>query len=98
MSSYACHHCGDNFDRISGATLHCSIACRFIHKIVIDGASGCWEWQGATDHGGYGEFHMSARNARAHRMAYELFAGPIPDGLDLDHLCRNPPCVNPEHL
>jgi len=58
---------------------------------------GCWTWNASTDGNGYGMF-QSLGMARAHRWAYEHIVGPIPDGLVLDHLCRNPGCVNPEHL
>lgn len=60
----------------------------------------CWVWQGAKKTGtGYGYFHaVSGTTVRAHRWAYEQMVGPIPDGLQLDHLCRNPSCVNPSHL
>ncbi len=60
----------------------------------------CWTWQG-TRHNAkhdYGQFSVGNRYVLAHRFAYELLVGPISDGLELDHLCRNPPCVNPEHL
>lgn len=56
--------------------------------------SGCWEWTWARDTGGYGKW----RKAFAHRVSYERSVGPIPEGLHLDHLCRNRGCVNPEHL
>jgi hypothetical protein len=56
--------------------------------------SGCWEWQGWLNGDGYG----THRKQPAHRFSYELHIGPIPDGLVIDHLCRNPRCVNPEHL
>lgn len=62
---------------------------------------GCWEWTGARQPDGrydYGMFWDGTRAVRAHRFAYELLVGPIPVGLELDHLCRNPPCVNPAHL
>lgn len=55
--------------------------------------SGCWLWKGATACG-YGYF----RHRPAHRFAYELYRGPIPEGLQLDHLCRVRSCVNPSHL
>jgi hypothetical protein len=54
----------------------------------------CWEWLGPKDWHGYGRHS----NFVAHRIAYELAVGPIPLGLVIDHLCRNPSCVNPEHL
>lgn len=57
----------------------------------------CWIWQGATS-AGYGHFSVKNKRGLAHRFAYELLVGPIPDGLQLDHLCRNRLCVNPDHL
>jgi hypothetical protein len=70
---------------------------------VVTTTSGCWEWQKVRQ-AGYGRIWVGSRSdgtrrpALAHRAAYEAFVGPIPDGLVLDHLCRNPPCCNPEHL
>lgn len=61
----------------------------------------CWEWNGKRNDNGYGIFnakHLGYVNARAHRVMYEHFTGPIPDGLILRHRCDNPPCVNPGHL
>lgn len=59
--------------------------------------SACWFWL-APLHNGYGKFWTGERNEMAHRFAYELLVGPIPDGLTIDHLCRNRSCVNPDHL
>lgn len=64
----------------------------------IDGATGCWLWLGIHTDKGYGSYWDGTRLIAAHRAIYELHRGPIPVGLDLDHLCRNPPCVNPDHL
>ena len=58
----------------------------------------CWLWIGAKYKSGYGEFHLNRRTQRAHRIAYELLVGPIPEGLTIDHLCRVVACVNPAHL
>jgi hypothetical protein len=57
---------------------------------------GCWNWTGHVDAAGYG--HTGGKAGLAHRALYECFAGPIPDGLTIDHLCRNRRCVNPGHL
>lgn len=72
---------------------------RFWSKVDKDGPGGCWEWTAGKDWDGYGIFHESHRRSRrAHRYAYELLVGPIPEGLTTDHLCRNRGCVNPTHL
>lgn len=59
---------------------------------------GCWEWIGSKYTGGYGGFNFAGRRSSAHRVSHELFLGPIPSGLVIDHKCRNPGCVNPDHL
>jgi len=62
-------------------------------------ADGCWPWAGRLSSNGYGLMgNGSGRALYAHRVVYERLVGPIPSGLCLDHLCRNPPCVNPAHL
>lgn len=59
---------------------------------------GCWEWRGTRDKDGYGIMSIKRRNYRAHRWAYQSIRGEIPQGLVIDHLCRNRACCNPEHL
>jgi hypothetical protein len=58
----------------------------------------CWQWVGSATTGGYGTVRVGGASVRAHRWVYEELVGPIPQGLVLDHLCRNPGCVNPDHL
>ena len=58
----------------------------------------CLPWVAHSDRFGYGQFKVGGRVVLAHRFAYEMVVGPIPDGLQLDHLCRVRHCVNPDHL
>jgi hypothetical protein len=60
--------------------------------------TGCWEWRASRDRDGYGRFRFPGCLRRSHRLAYEWLVGEIPEGLQLDHLCRNTACVNPTHL
>lgn len=71
---------------------------RFEEKYLPEPNTGCWLWHGARQTAGYGRFVIKYVGHMAHRVSYELYKGPIPEGLHLDHLCRVPECVNPEHL
>lgn len=71
---------------------------RFWSKVDLGGATECWNWTGAKIRGGYGRIWWGGRNTLAHRLTYEASVGQIPDGLQIDHLCRNRACVNPAHL
>lgn len=81
--------------------MHQDIKRRVASRTTQD-SNGCWVWQGKRDRDGYGTMWLhqdSKKHMRfAHRMSYEAFIGDIPDGLQLDHLCRNRACVNPSHL
>lgn len=70
---------------------------RIREKFEVD-SNGCWVWTANMDRHGYGAIKVDNRDWRAHRAAYLVFRGPIPDGMVLDHLCRNRACVNPDHL
>lgn len=60
--------------------------------------SGCWEWTHYIEKSGYAKLWVDRRAVMAHRFSYEFHIGPIPEGLELDHLCRVRHCVNPWHL
>lgn len=63
--------------------------------------TGCWLWLSSLSVDGYGYTRLRGqgrKHKRAHRVVYEWFKGPIPEGLQLDHLCRVRSCVNPDHL
>ena len=72
---------------------------RMMDKFTVD--NGCWEWTAAKTSEGYGAIGKGSREegtVLAHRVMYEALVGPIPNGLVIDHLCRNRGCVNPTHM
>ena len=79
----------------------------FRERVALAGDNECWEWQGSMMASGYGRMYLGKRGNKpvagkwstlAHRMAYSLWRGPIPDGLVIDHLCRTRSCCNPSHM
>lgn len=70
---------------------------RFSSK-VMQVPDGCWLWTGTTDSSGYGQYKHLGRSRIAHRYVYEQLVGDIPEGLEIDHLCRVRSCVNPTHM
>lgn len=73
---------------------------RLFCKAVVDHDTGCWTWVGARNEKGYGIIFppRAKKKVRAHRASYTILRGEIPPGLELDHLCRNRACINPDHL
>jgi hypothetical protein len=65
---------------------------------IVNKETGCWEWQKCTTKEGYGRIGRNGKHKKAHRVYYEKYIGPIPEGIKLDHICHNPSCINPEHL
>lgn len=64
----------------------------------VEKGRGCWVWTGGTDAKGYGKWRADGRHVAPHRLSYEFAYGPIPEGMQIDHLCLNKACVNPSHL
>jgi hypothetical protein len=113
MIPRVCERCGVTFYKPAGRlkfepARFCSTACRvaripladrFWPKVSrLDG--GCWRWTGMIDKAGYGRIRDgdTGQSLYAHRVSYEMHRGHVPAGLELDHLCRNRWCVNPDHM
>lgn len=71
---------------------------RFRDKFYVDNDTGCWLWTAYIGDDGYGQFWLNGYRPRAHIVSYRWWVGSIPDGLQLDHLCRVRHCINPNHL
>lgn len=77
---------------------HLKPAIYWFNKNYTIASSECWVWTGKCNAAGYGQFHHKRIPVYAHRFSYEHYHGPILNFLVIDHLCRNPSCVNPKHL
>ncbi len=95
---YGLGFCKKHYDRHkrSGRTELRSFEERLWEK--VDKTETCWLWTASKNPLGYGWFGVGKKVRLAHRVVYEFVVGPIPDGLELDHLCRTPSCVRPDHL
>lgn len=111
-SESECPHCGRRFRKAKTNQKFCSQSCGASARIYVlrpieerletktlKLPSGCWEWIGAKDCHGYGRIGTSkSKVALAHRVSFERWRNVIPPGMVIDHLCRNPSCINPDHL
>lgn len=108
-----CGHCGKAITvkapHMLAKRKTCSRACsaklyeipyeqQFWSKVDKDGPNGCWLWTASRKPNGYAQFNYKHRNSRAHRVAWKLVKGTIPEGMDLLHSCNVRHCVNPDHL
>lgn len=89
--------CGCRKYRGSARGLGGTLLQRYWQSITFQ-TDGCWQWSGCIGRNGYGKLGHRGRTLLAHRLSYRIHVGSIPDGLELDHLCRNRWCVNPDHL
>lgn len=94
-----CHACYERARRngLISITIIKDDVLRFYSKVKKTD-DGCWIWVGSSWDGGYGRMSVKGKSVLAHRFSYSLLVGEIPEGKQLDHLCRNRGCVNPEHL
>lgn len=83
-------------------TARTTVESRVARLSKVDETSGCWVWGGSKDKDGYGKVRVKFPNGRvaylAHRMTFMHFVGDIPDGKEVDHICKNTSCINPAHL
>ena len=104
-----CEYCDKKFRPRSSKTNFCSDNCRikglrsralvrFLENNKLDMKTGCWNWKGKLTKSGYGANTITGFSQVAHKTMYMLLVGDIPKGKQLDHLCRNRKCVNPDHL
>jgi hypothetical protein len=105
-----CPNCGTQFtapacDHRKVCSHQCGVSLRVerqkatrLSRHTVDPDTGCWNWTGRLSTYGYGVVKVDGIAEGAHRFYYRSLVGPIPDGLVLDHLCRNPRCVNPAHV
>ena len=84
--------------KTTGSPTAATLIARFKTKYKVDLKTKCWLWTAGKFQNGYGNFWDGKRTQGAHRAAYELFVGAIPEGLCVLHRCDTPACVNPEHL
>lgn len=71
---------------------------RLMRRVQYDLFGGCWLWDAGLSRGGYGQVKVHGRQKMAHRLAFELFVGPIPAGMEVRHKCDVTFCINPDHL
>lgn len=78
--------------------MNAGLRTRLFNSLSVGGFDACWEWHGDLQTDGYGRIWLNGKTRYVHRVLYEEFRGPIPDGVQIDHLCRNRCCANPRHM
>ena len=108
-----CLGCGEWFSQVRNDRVCCSPRCagifganqrekdpwiRLFGRVQVDQETGCWLWQGPVSSDGYGRIKFEDRQQQVHRIAWQLFNGPIPPGMLVCHHCDHPACIRPSHL
>lgn len=93
----ACAHCSKDYQPAWSSSKFCCFECQFWHSTKVS-ENGCIEWQGTRTAAGYGQVKYNGKTSRAHRVAWMIQLGEIPEGKLLMHQCDNPRCVNVAHL
>ena len=93
-----CRSCAQKSATTAATVANRSSTVEKFEKNIDRTSSGCWEWTGYAYANGYGSITHNGRQVLVHRWAYEHFTGPLVNGMQIDHLCRNRKCANPEHL
>lgn len=93
-----CLNCGNFFKRgQAGQQRYCSVKCRILSAYDVS-ENGCWIWKKSCFKAGYGAINVGGKITYAHRLSYEIFNGPIENGMFVMHVCDEPACINPGHL
>lgn len=101
---YGKGHCQSHYDQIRFGRTYKALEPRTKGPVAdrlafyTDKTDSCWVWTGTRNDVGYGQLTVDGRMQYVHRLSYEALVGPIPDGMQIDHLCRNTLCLRPEHL
>lgn len=96
-SHWFCVRCGSEFIPLKPQQLFCTLFCKVFSKVKIGANDECWTFSRPWSKG-YGLVKWQGKGRFAHRVAYEHYRGPIPEGCEVCHTCDNPPCCNPAHL
>lgn len=98
ITHYGRHRLGRDLTAAIRSPLKGDAAERLLEGVEYDTNGGCWLWRFGAHNHGYGTLALNGRYWKAHRLAYQTWRGPIPEGVNVCHACDTPACLNPAHL